>query len=205
MADDLMARIQCRADDPRTRTDNADIALTPRYPPATQDELMRAEARLGFRLPAFLGKVYMGVGNGGFGPGYGLIGLPGGYLNDGESIIDLYQSRHVISPNDPDWKWPDGVVPVCDWGCAIFSCVDYYSGVVVTFDPAPLETGIPMSLAFAESHTSVYAWLDEWANGMRLWGKTYEHDPDEDGPGTNPFTGKPIVYRKLRLRRQSQE
>ena len=119
MAEDLIARIQDRAADPRTRTDQADIALPPRFPPASGAELARSERRLGFRLPPFLGEVYQQVGNGGFGPGYGLIGLPGGFAHDeGKSIVELYHEYHVDSPDDPSWQWPDGLVPVCDWGCA---------------------------------------------------------------------------------------
>jgi hypothetical protein len=201
MADDLIARIRRRADDPRIRTDSADISLTPRFQPVTASVLSQAERRLGFRLPPFLSEVYRKVGNGGFGPGYGLIGLPGGYADEGRSIVELYQSYRAPAPNDPDWQWPEWLVPVCNWGCAIFSCVDSRSGAVHTFDPNSLEPGVPMALAFAESHASVAAWLDDWANGVQLWDKMFEHDPEGDKPGINPFTSEPIVFRKMRLRR----
>ncbi len=202
MAEDLIARIQDRAADPRTRTDQADIALPPRFPPASGAELARSERRLGFRLPPFLGEVYQQVGNGGFGPGYGLIGLPGGFAHDeGKSIVELYHEYHVDSPDDPSWQWPDGLVPVCDWGCAIFSCVDCHAGSVVTFDPGERPEGAPLKSAFAESHAKVAAWFEDWVNGVSLWDLMYERDPAGDKVITNPFTRKPLVIHKRRLRR----
>src|SRR5216683_6367148 len=44
-------------------------------PPATGEELAHAEAQLGFELPSFLRRLYLEVGNGSFGPGYGLLPL----------------------------------------------------------------------------------------------------------------------------------
>jgi hypothetical protein len=202
MAEELIARIQHRADDPRTRTDTAHISVPPRFSPATASALAQSERRLGFSLPPFLGEVYQRVGNGGFGPGYGLIGLPGGFAHDEEkSIVELYQSYHVTSEDDPTWQWPDGLVPICDWGCAIFSCVDCNKGSIITFDPAEQPEGAPMALAFAQSHPTVAAWFEDWVNGVKLWDKMFERDPAGDFMGTNPFTRKPIVIQKRRLRR----
>ena len=202
MSDELIARIQRRADEPTTRTDNSDIALPPRFPPVMSAELSLAERRLGFGLPAFLAEVYQAVGNGGFGPGYGVIGLPGGFKHDeGRSIVEMYQSYHVTSADDPTWHWPDGLVPLCDWGCAIFSCVDCSTGAIITFDPGEQPEGELMTLAFAQSHFSVAAWFEDWVSGIRLWDKMYERDPAADRVITNPFTQKPVVVHKRRLRR----
>jgi hypothetical protein len=150
MADDLITRIQRRASNPRTRTDMADIPLPPQFAPISAAQLKRSEHRLGFPLPPFLAEVYQRVGNGGFGPGHGLIGLAGGFTHDrGKTIIKLYHSYHVKTPNDPTWQWPDRLVPICDWGCAIFSCVDCDRGSIITFDPGEQPEGGPMTLAFA--------------------------------------------------------
>jgi hypothetical protein len=43
--------------------------------PVTMEELAQAEEQLGFALPALLRRIYLEVGNGGFGPGYGLFAL----------------------------------------------------------------------------------------------------------------------------------
>jgi hypothetical protein len=202
MTEDLIARIQHRADDPLTRTDNAGIALPPRFPPVSGTELARSERRLGFRLPSFLAAVYQQVGNGGFGPGYGLIGLPSGFAHDdGKSIVELYESYHITSPEDPTWQWPDGLVPLCDWGCAIFSCVNCQAGSVITFDPGEQPEGAPMTLAFAQSHATIADWFEDWVNGIKLWDKMFERDLAGGQVLTNPFTREPMVVHKRRLRR----
>ena len=44
-------------------------------PPVSESDLVRAEALLGFGLPPLLRQLYLHVGNGGYGPGYGLYPL----------------------------------------------------------------------------------------------------------------------------------
>lgn len=202
MNDELIARIKQRADVPTTRIDNSDTDVPPPFPPARATEVKQAEQLLGFSLPFDLADLYIGVGNGGFGPGYGLIGLPGGVLDDGDkSIVDLYHAYHIVSPDDPTWRWPDRLVPVCNWGCAIYSCVDCDCGSVVTFDPGEQSEGEPLSRAFAQSHPSVVTWFEDWVNGIRLWDKMYERVPGDDLIVANPFTEKKATIPKLRLRR----
>ncbi len=46
-------------------------------PPATAKELHAAERAIGFELPELLRAIYLKVGNGGFGPEYGLVGITG--------------------------------------------------------------------------------------------------------------------------------
>jgi hypothetical protein len=65
--------------------------------------------------------VYRLVGNGGrrLGPGFGLLGLPGGYDNhDGWDLVKT--SREMAA----DLEWWDRVIVVCDWGGARRSCID---------------------------------------------------------------------------------
>jgi hypothetical protein len=45
-------------------------------PPATVAEVDAAEVALGFAIPPLLRRLYTEVGNGGFGPNYGLEGVP---------------------------------------------------------------------------------------------------------------------------------
>jgi len=47
---------------------------------------------MGFALPPLLERLYSEVGNGGFGPGYELCGLSGGFAEDlqGLTLPDLY-------------------------------------------------------------------------------------------------------------------
>src|SRR5262245_22903230 len=88
----LVTRLLERIRDPKRLTDMGQLVKPVPFPPATEVALARAERSLGFALPALLRQVYAHVGNGGFGPAYGLIGVPGGAKDDlGRSIVDLYK------------------------------------------------------------------------------------------------------------------
>jgi hypothetical protein len=49
------------------------------FPPATEKQILKTERQLGFALPLLLRLLYTHVANGGFGPGYGIIGAIGGF------------------------------------------------------------------------------------------------------------------------------
>jgi SMI1 / KNR4 family (SUKH-1) len=54
------------------------------FPPATEEQLHETEEALGFPLPPLLRLLYTRIANGGFGPGYGIIGAIDGFpLEDG--------------------------------------------------------------------------------------------------------------------------
>jgi hypothetical protein len=82
---DLIERIRLLRLDAKRRTSmskyprmscDGDAAEYPKlYPPVTLAVLYEAETRLGFSLPTLLRELYLLVGNGGFGPEYGLWGL----------------------------------------------------------------------------------------------------------------------------------
>jgi hypothetical protein len=110
-------------------------------PCATREMIADAESELGFRLPPLLRAVYRFVGNGGFGPGVGrgLIGVPGTepYLSTDDSVVDLYERELAHADlGDPADVWPERVLPVSDFGCASYACVDCSrrAGRVLLFD-----------------------------------------------------------------------
>lgn len=78
---------------------------------------------MGFMLPDLLRKCYVLIGNGGFGPGYGLIGISGSALSDFGTLGDTY---HQLKSDQEAVgnQWPQAVIPICSWGGNIFSCVD---------------------------------------------------------------------------------
>lgn len=49
------------------------------FPPATEDQIRETEQQLGFPLPSLLRLLYTEIANGGFGPGFGIAGTPGGF------------------------------------------------------------------------------------------------------------------------------
>lgn len=49
------------------------------FPPATEQQIEQTEQQLGFPLPPLLRLLYTQIANGGFGPGFGILGVIGGY------------------------------------------------------------------------------------------------------------------------------
>src|SRR6476660_8954818 len=74
----LIAAIRDRIQNPTRATEGADLIPPKIYPPTTDTQLDAAEQTLHLTLPPFLRRLYTEIGNGGFGPGYGLIGVEGG-------------------------------------------------------------------------------------------------------------------------------
>jgi hypothetical protein len=205
MTDPLIAEIRRRAADASQATDMA--ARFPETGAAPLDErsISQAEAILGRALPPFLHEAYRSVGNGGFGPGYGLLPLlVVGEANDSESVVDLYRGLSSSDRDDPVWAWPSQLLPFCDWGCAIRSCVDCSSaeGAVVTFDPGVRGVSEPMSNAFVVTHASLRNWFADWIAGVKLWELMFEPDPSRATTGIDPFTKKPRSFVPMKLRRQ---
>jgi hypothetical protein len=108
--------------------------------PGDSVEIANDEKRLGFPLPPLMKRIYVEIGNGGFGPGYGLIGLTNGVPDDsGNTAPDIYGQLRGADRDDPNWRWPQALLPICHWGCAILSCVDCTDSSfrMRIFDPNP--------------------------------------------------------------------
>ncbi|QEV19604.1 SMI1/KNR4 family protein [Streptomyces alboniger] len=135
--------------------------------PVDADTLARAEAALGFRLPPLLAALYTRIGDGGFGPEYGLLPLLENKSSGGEpAVVEKYLAmRHA-----DDWGWPEGVLPISQWGCGMYACVDCRtdSAQVLLFEP---NGGDPDHAWFIDS-PSLTAWLTAWLDGTG-W---YEED-----------------------------
>ncbi|HEV2639665.1 MAG TPA: SMI1/KNR4 family protein [Actinocrinis sp.] len=97
-------------------------AATAQWPaPASLESVEEAEKVIRHPIPPLLRRLYLEVANGGFGPGFGVMGVrggrPGPLFTD---IADVYQEGP-----DPTGVVPDGLVLLYDWGCAIWSVVDF--------------------------------------------------------------------------------
>lgn len=86
----------------------------PLPPPATVAEVEAAEAVLGHPLPALLRRILLEVANGGFGPGYGLLGVGAGGWTD-----DRRQDLVALAGG-----FEDGMLPVAHLGDVVYACVD---------------------------------------------------------------------------------
>jgi hypothetical protein len=124
-------------------------------PPASAHDIQIAEDVVGLPLPPLLVRIYLTLANGGFGPGYGLIGAPGAVLADPEH--ELFEYRQMFSPQPHFGQ----AIPLCSWGCDIASYVEPRSGVVLRrcLDEE-IEAG------------SLRDWLEAWAasdDALALW------------------------------------
>jgi hypothetical protein len=167
--------------------------------PVSATDIAVAEARLGFPLPVLLRDLYQFVGNGRFGPGHGLLNLTD--LDDGErSAIDQYLESRQECPNMPEWKWPEGVLPICDWGCNTLTCLDCLNSPypVLTFE----YVEGPMELSFMKTRDSLESWLQDWLAGIDVFDSLYEPAPEFDREGKNPRTGEPMIIKAKKPRRR---
>lgn len=176
--DQLIERMRQRVNSPELRIDMSDVVAPPLFPPAMSAALDTAEAKLSFPLYPLLRQLYGRVGNGGFGPGYGLLGIDGGYLDDhGRSIVGLYFTFASGSTSEGT-AWPSKMLPICEWGDGIWSCIDCASGegTIVTLS----EKGL------TRTTRNFLSWLTAWVDGVRLWDEMFEFKVVSF---RNPFTG----------------
>jgi len=141
-------------------------------PPCARQVVETAEQDLGFVLPDILRDIYMGVANGGFGPGYGVMGVDRGFTDDqNHDIVEVYKIYNQGDPEDPTWVWPRGWVPVCHWGCIIYSVVDCLTSPhMVSFaDISAKAPGTKMETILHHHKPSLAQWLDDWMDGNDLW------------------------------------
>lgn len=110
------------------------------------------------------------------------MGLAGGFKDDmGQSAVDLYSAFHQPNPEDPTWQWPFALLPICHWGCAIYSCVDCSTndGRILVWDPDSWEEGTPVETALRPSHATAAAWFGAWAAGVNIWKEMFPDTDDE--------------------------
>lgn len=160
----------------RLKTEVTDLGRPPhaRLIPGNASDITSDEEHLRFRLPPLLRRMYVDIGNGGFGPGYGLIGLTNGVPDDtGKTAVAIYD----LFRSAPELGWPDGLLPICHWGCAIYSCVDCLDPdfPMWIFDPTDHD-GDEWADAFFDDSPSFEDWIRSWTAGVDLWDAMYGDD-----------------------------
>ena len=121
-------------------------------PPAGQDKVAAAEARLGFALPAGLRQIYIEVADGGVGPGDGLYSL--------KQLLAKWREMTDEPVGPRGQKWPAHLLPVTgeDWD---LTCIDMKSGRMVGFDIEEIDYG-GWKKCFPDEAESLDAWLGAW-------------------------------------------
>jgi hypothetical protein len=134
--------------------------LPPPTAPASRAAVEQTERHLGYPLPRLLRRLYLEVGNGGFGPGYGLIGL-GEAERAGNRGDDLQGA-----PWQRAGSASAALLAVCSWGCGIYSLVDCASAEarMWAWDPNPVAPA-DLGKALLKEELSLCQWLGRWVNG----------------------------------------
>ena len=133
--------------------------LPPPPPPASRAAIDEAESIAGAPLPELLKNLYA-LANGGFGPGYGVLGVRGGFTDD------TNRTAVGLLAEVPQGYWPGmppGLFPLCHWGCAIYTFVHCPSGRIYGWDPNPVES--EDDIPFFEQEYDLEQWFEAWLNG----------------------------------------
>ena len=134
--------------------------------PTSIEVIQNTEKEFGFTIPPLLKEIYIQVGNGGFGPGYGVMGVPGGFTDDqGSDILSLYKSYCEPDPEEPSWQWQNGLVPICHWGCVIYTCVNCIepSFPVYSVDVGMIDEDLSLESNLKLESDSFNNWISSWA------------------------------------------
>jgi hypothetical protein len=158
----LIEQLKERVKDPGRASDEGAVKVRP---PARAQVVDAAERDLGFRLPELLRAIYTQVGNGGFGPAYGFLGVKGGATDErSNTLVGVYRSLHDLVEENAYWQWPEGLLPLCRLGCGMYSCLDCVGSQVpvLTFDP----NGIWVDEDEADAHETLLLWVNAfWWEG----------------------------------------
>lgn len=171
-ADDLIKRIKARVPGYELHRNGP---LPPPAPPFEAANRERLEREIGFRLPDLLVRLYQDIGNGGFGPGYGLMGLgEGGFTDDISNTADgIYLRWRSDDARRERFHWPKGLLPICHLGCAMYACVEIGTEEILIWEPnAWIERQSPKTAIFRTGKT-LTDWLSAWAAGERVSSLTY--------------------------------
>ena len=127
----------------------------PLAPPPPEHELAEAERALGRALPDEVKQLYA-IGDGGFGPGDGLMPLA--------EVVDRYREM-TSEPYGPlGQEWPRKLLPLFDEN-PVLTCIDLDSGEIVAWDPEEIEeedSDEDWQNSFKVEHASLAAAMQDW-------------------------------------------
>ena len=183
--DTLIVQIRERARDADLATDDGRAPGKVAAPPATEAQVSAAVVQIGFLMPALLRRLYLEVGAGGFGPGNGLFSV----LLETDALADQYKARREPGKDRRPTNWPDGLLPIVDWGSGILSAIDCMKPdlPVIRLDAnmpkVDVLTRVPSEWHYEKAgrvteacwveSASLQRWLEDWIEGRQLFYRAY--------------------------------
>jgi hypothetical protein len=195
----LIERLRSLAFDPNRATDQGRHGAHPTGPdgkllkliaaaPLSRDKIANVEQSLGITLPRLVVSLYSQIGNGGFGPGHGILPLippelVPSYL---DAAFDLYQELNWSPTGSAVSAATSNLLPFCEWGSGQFSCLlldDHCcdDASLVRLNEGWDENTTRMisregnyrapGLIFESS--SLQDWLSDWIDGADLFGRPF--------------------------------
>ncbi len=184
-ADDqaLIERIKAKVESSAITTMQEKFGMTAQMnAPAPLDEITWAEDQIGFTLPPLIREIWLQVGNGGFGPGYGITGIKTGLPDfQQQSLVEngrflaatkdwLKQSvQEALEDGEPEqaleykrqfdaWHTRPTDIVYCYWGCNTFTVVDCGDEALPVYWADGSEIG-------EHSSGTLRQWWNDWLNG----------------------------------------
>jgi hypothetical protein len=159
--DILLKRLERRRADRirRTSANSREREFGGLYPPTSVSVIESAEGALGFPLPPLLREIYQNLANGGFGPGYGLVGLAGGYTFEDFGDLPLVEYHLMLCSAPPeDFHWSPRLLNIAHGGCLFFYAIDCSQPEypVILIEGRHQECVSPTFIAF----------MERWADGL---------------------------------------
>ncbi len=138
--------------------DQAQACLAPLKPIEPLDEaaVAKVEKSLGFRLPEELRRLYLEIGDGGFGPFNGIRRLANWAKDRSKLVAEL--------PSERGRDWPEALLPIV-YRNGKRICVDRTTGAVLLWTKPPKRASEKKWLAsFVPQSPSVAEWLERWVD-----------------------------------------
>jgi len=160
-------------------------------PAPGEQALVSAEKAIGRPLPDEVQQLYA-IGDGGFGPGAGLMPLA--------DVVDRYRemTREPYGPLGQDW--PKNLLPLFDED-PVLGCIDIDSGEMVAWDPEEIEdedSDEDWQNSFKVEHPSLAARMSEWLGERTVEEQVRDGMRDAaammTARGPSPVTGYPMQF-----------
>lgn len=168
------------------------LGYTPQtlFPVASPAIVAKAEAGLGFALPSMLKRLFLEVSNGIAGFAYDILGLEGGCASDCGNLLDTYREFKTYDES-LGTPWMSGLLPICNWGSTIYSCVDCNDSALRVYTHESAEV-------WPERYT-LNEFFEMWLNGKVEFSQEDVEIVTKEV--NNPFTGQKTTF-SARTRRK---